>query len=230
MDCPACGATVSSEAPTCPRCGRPLPGGPGAPPAASPPNDRAVGWLIFGILAVVALALGVLGVGVYRLIERANQRHPEEIVDFVDTTAAPAAHGEALPDFVASAEAESRRETPADSNGPRALPPDDSTLELSEVEAPPELLNRDRVAAELSREHPPLLRDAGVTGSVTLRMRIRADGSVDVSSITVEESTHFAFSAAAKRVAMSMRFSPAWVEGKPVRVWVTLPVTFQLYQ
>jgi TonB family protein len=203
------------------------------PPAASPPNDRAVGWLIFGILAVVALALGVLGVGVYRLIERANQRgerHPEELVDFVDTTAAPAAHGEALPDFVDSAVAESRRETPADSNGPRALPPDDSTLELSAVDVQPALLNRAEVAAGLSRFYPPVLRDAGVTGWVSLRMRVRSDGSVDVSSITVEESTHFAFSAAAKRWAMSMRFSPARVGGKHVPVWVNIPVTFQLEQ
>ncbi|MFL5382410.1 MAG: energy transducer TonB [Longimicrobiaceae bacterium] len=201
------------------------------PPAASPPNDRAVGWLIFGILAVVALALGVLSVGVYRLVERANQRgerHPEELVDFVDTTAAPAAHGEALPDFVDSAEAESRRETPADSNGPRALPPDDSTLELSEVEAVPELLNRAEVAGEIARNYPPLLRDAGVAGSVTLRMRIGSDGVVDGRSIEVLESTHDLFGEAASRVAQRLRFRPATVGGKPVPVWVTLPVAFQL--
>jgi TonB family protein len=154
-------------------------------------------------MVVALLAVGMLGLGVYRLIQRASprsERHPEELVDFADSV---------------------------ETKSP-ALPPDDSTFELSAVEALPELLNRGEVQAALSRNYPPVLRDAGVTGSVTLRMRVRSDGSVDVSSITVEESTHFAFSEAAKRVAMTMRFRPARAEGKLVPVWVTLPVTFQL--
>jgi TonB family protein len=51
---------------------------------------------------------------------------------------------------------------------------------------------------------------------------------VDPSSISVESSTQDAFADAAKRVVEKMRFHPAKVGGKPVKVWVVLPVNFQL--
>jgi TonB family protein len=102
------------------------------------------------------------------------------------------------------------------------------TYDLSAVEVPPNLINRDEVARALSRNYPPLLRDAGVTGQVLLRIRILSDGTVDPQSVSVEMSTHDAFTDAAKRVVLLMRFSSAKVAGTPVRVWVSLPVTFQL--
>jgi protein TonB len=157
--------------------------------------------VIFGVVAVGVLVLGLLGVGVYQAMQRAEHRQQRaKLVDFVDsaTNAAP------------------------------APPPGDSALELGVVETPPELLNREEVAGEIARSYPPLLRDAGVTGSVTLRMRIDSDGVVDGRSIEVLESTHDRFSEAASRVAQRLRFRPATVGGKPVPVWVTLPVTFQL--
>jgi TonB family protein len=96
------------------------------------------------------------------------------------------------------------------------------------VEVQPELVNREEAAAALSRNYPPLLRDAGVTGTVTIRMRIGRDGVVDPASIQVESTTHELFSDAAVRVAQRLRFSPARSRGQPVPVWVTLPITFQL--
>jgi TonB family protein len=220
VNCPECGGTVSSEAPTCPHCGHPRPGRPVAP------SSRGVSpaMLILGIMVVGVLVLGVLGLGVYRLMQRVNgpmEKHPEELVDFVDTTAVT--NGDERPDDV------DPNETPAqhrrDAAGP---PPDDSVFELSAVESPPDLLNREEAAAEISRNYPPLLRDAGVTGSVALRMRIGSDGVVDPSTIEVMESTHEAFAQAAARVASRMRFRPARARGKRVPVWVTLPVTFRL--
>lgn len=153
--------------------------------------------MIFGVVAVGMLVLGLPGIGVYRAVRRVQ----------------PAEHPEELVDSV--------------TNAAPTLPPGDSTLELSAVETPPELLNRDEVASEISRNHPPLLRDAGVTGTVTLRMRIGSDGAVDPETVEVLESTHDAFAEAASRVAEQLRFRPATVSGKPVAVWVTLPVTFQ---
>jgi TonB family protein len=224
VNCPECGGTVSSAAPTCPRCGHPHPGRPVAPVAPPPARGVSPGVLILGILVVGALVMGVLGVGVYRLMQRVNppaERHPEELVDFVDTTGG--ANGEERPDLVGPNETPARHR--GDGAGP---PPGDSTFELSAVESPPDLLNREEAAAEISRNYPPLLRDAGVTGSVTLRMRIGSDGVVDPATIEVIESTHEAFAEAATRVASRMRFRPARAQGKRVPVWVTLPVTFQL--
>jgi protein TonB len=110
----------------------------------------------------------------------------------------------------------------------RQAPPDEGTYELSAVEEQPELSNRSEVARQLSRNYPPLLRDAGVVGTVTVRMRVMENGSVDPSSVSIENSTHEAFGDAARRVVERMRFRPAKVGGKAVKVWVTLPVTFQL--
>lgn len=110
----------------------------------------------------------------------------------------------------------------------RQAPPDEGTYELSAVEEQPELSNRSEVARQLSRNYPPLLRDAGVVGTVTVRMRVMENGSVDPSSVSIENSTHDAFGDAARRVVERMRFRPAKVGGKAVKVWVTLPVTFQL--
>lgn len=110
----------------------------------------------------------------------------------------------------------------------REAPPDEGTYEISAVEERPDLTNRSDVARSLSRNYPPLLKDAGVTGTVTIRMRIMEDGRVDPSSISVENSTHDAFADAAKKVVERMRFRPAKVGGRPVKVWITLPVTFQL--
>lgn len=110
----------------------------------------------------------------------------------------------------------------------REAPPEVGTYELSAVEEQPDLSNRSEVARQLSRNYPPLLRDAGVTGTVTIRMRVNEDGRVDASSITVENATHDAFGDAARRVVERMRFRPAKVGGRPVKVWVTLPVNFTL--
>ncbi|HKP76416.1 MAG TPA: TonB family protein, partial [Longimicrobiaceae bacterium] len=110
----------------------------------------------------------------------------------------------------------------------RQAPPDEGTYELSAVEEQPELSNRSEVARQLSRNYPPLLRDAGVVGTVTVRMRVLENGTVDPESVSIENSTHEAFGDAARRVVERMRFRPAKVGGKAVKVWVTLPVTFQL--
>jgi protein TonB len=183
-------------------------------------------WLVAGVVVAGALGLGLFGLGVYRLVQHAGlraERQRAERVDFVDSAAAPAARGEERLDSV------DPNETPAGYRG-RASgpPPGDSTFELGAVEYPPNLLNREEAAAEIARNYPKPLRDAGVTGTVTLRMRIGSDGVVDPTTIEVMEATHDAFAAAAARVAARMRFRPARANGKRVPVWVTLPVIFTL--
>jgi periplasmic protein TonB len=110
----------------------------------------------------------------------------------------------------------------------RETPPAEGTYELSAVEELPDLSNRSQVQRSIERNYPPLLRDAGVTGQVLLRFRVNEDGSVDPGSISIESTTHDAFGDAAKRVIERARFRPARVGGRAVKVWVTLPVNFQL--
>jgi TonB family protein len=181
------------------------------------------------VLALVVVGVG--GWGVYRFIQRVNpprDRPSPELVDYqevADTTApplpdapsgGPVAPSGAYPDYVDSA------------GGEATLPPDDGTYELSVVDEIPDLLNRDEISESMSHNYPPLLRDAGVTGSVTLRMRVTRTGTVDPASVTVESTSDEMFSESAVRVVKQMRFRPAKLKGQAVPVWVTLPVTFQL--
>jgi TonB family protein len=68
------------------------------------------------------------------------------------------------------------------------------------------LLNACDVARQISRNYPPLLRDARITGSTTLRLRIGTDGRVRES--TVSHSLRPEFDQAALHYVERMRFSP----------------------
>ncbi|HEV7587830.1 MAG TPA: energy transducer TonB [Longimicrobium sp.] len=94
------------------------------------------------------------------------------------------------------------------------------------VEEQPELLNREAVQRALSRAYPPLLRDDGRSGTVVIRFRVLTDGTVDPATVEVVSTTHAGFSAAAFRVALTMRFRPARFNGTPIPVWISVPVTF----
>jgi TonB family protein len=94
------------------------------------------------------------------------------------------------------------------------------------VEEAPELFNRNDVVRTIGREYPRDMRDAGVHGSVTVRFRISAMGIPDAPR--VDRASRPEFVEPAIRVVHRMRFHPARVNGKPVAVWVTLPISFML--
>jgi protein TonB len=114
----------------------------------------------------------------------------------------------------------------AQSTVERATPVDEGTYELSAVEEQPRATNLPDLRRQLERNYPPLLRDARVTGTVQVRMRVTADGTVDVGSITVTSSSHEQFNDPTVRSVQRLRFRPAKVNGRPVAVWVELPVTW----
>jgi periplasmic protein TonB len=107
-----------------------------------------------------------------------------------------------------------------------ARPDSLGAYELSSVETLPELANRTEVAREISRVYPPALRDRGVTGTVSLRFLVDSLGIP--GEPVLEHTTQPELGAAAMQVVKMMRFVPAQVRGKKVRVWVTLPISFQL--
>ncbi len=106
----------------------------------------------------------------------------------------------------------------------RTAPPDQGTYELSAVEELPRLSNGADFGRQLERNYPPLLRDARVSGTVTVRFRVNEDGRVDGESISISSSTHEQFNDPTIRAVRSMRFRPARVNGRPVRVWVEQPI------
>jgi protein TonB len=89
----------------------------------------------------------------------------------------------------------------------------------------PDIKNRAEVARALEREYPPLLRDAGIGGTVQVWFFIDEEGSV-VNTQVNESSGHKALDDAAIKVAEIIEFTPALNRDKRVPVWISLPITF----
>lgn len=91
----------------------------------------------------------------------------------------------------------------------------------------PSILNRNDVVRAMEREYPPLLRDAGIGGTVRVYFFIDENGQVQDTRID-QTSGHQALDDAALKVAGIYRFSPALNRDKKVPVWVSFPITFQV--
>ncbi len=89
----------------------------------------------------------------------------------------------------------------------------------------PEVRNRQAVGRALEREYPPLLRDAGVGGTVLMYFFIDESGRVQDYRVH-ESSGHNALDEAARRVAGVFEFSAAMNRDQRVPVWIQIPITF----
>jgi protein TonB len=113
------------------------------------------------------------------------------------------------------------------------LPPPPEDVETDISSAPvftpytvaPDYTNGDEVRRALEREYPPLLRDAGIGGTVQVWFFIDEKGIVQ-NRVVNESSGHTALDDAALRVAPVFKFTPALNRDKAVPVWVSLPITF----
>ncbi|HEX8272702.1 MAG TPA: TonB family protein [Longimicrobiaceae bacterium] len=118
--------------------------------------------------------------------------------------------------------------------GPGSLPgttaPRDGSppVDVADAEVKPRLLNADEVQAVLAGLYPPILRDAGVTGTTVMKFVVNAGGQVEPTSIQAVSTTHDAFAEASAAVVARMRFSPARVEGQAVPVLVQIPISWTL--
>ena len=119
------------------------------------------------------------------------------------------------------------------------LPPpptmEDFTRDRALEEAPaftpftvkPDVKNREEVQKALEREYPPLLRDAGIVGTVLVWFFIDEEGTV-VRTLVRESSGYKGLDEAALKVAGIIQFTPALNRDKRVPVWISLPVNFTL--
>lgn len=112
-------------------------------------------------------------------------------------------------------------------------PPEERATDLSAAPTftpftvAPSILNRDEVVRAMEREYPPLLRDAGIGGTVKVYFFIDENGQVQDTRID-QTSGHQALDDAALKVSTVYRFSPALNRDKKVPVWVSFPITFQV--
>jgi len=76
-------------------------------------------------------------------------------------------------------------------------------------------------------EYPEAARKARIQGKVFVKMRLDLDGSV-MEARVAKSSDNTDLDQAAVQGAKRYKFTPALYEGKPVRVWITMPFSFAL--
>lgn len=76
-------------------------------------------------------------------------------------------------------------------------------------------------------EYPELARKNGIEGRTVVRALIDFDGSISASEVYASSGNESLDNAALSAVKRST-FEPASHEGKPVKVWVAIPIQFKL--
>lgn len=116
----------------------------------------------------------------------------------------------------------------ADGNTDREVTAEDpdAAPRLTPMTVRPTIRNRDDVARALQRFYPPLLRDAGIGGTVVLWLRIDAEGNVVATRIH-ESSGQQGLDEAALRIGEVIEFTPAMNRDRRIPVWVQWPINFR---
>ncbi|MCX7877259.1 MAG: TonB family protein [Ignavibacteria bacterium] len=92
-----------------------------------------------------------------------------------------------------------------------------------EVEKAPEAVNLQQVRAMIS--YPSIARDAGIEGRVSIKVLVNEEGRViKTGSISGPEVFH----EEVKQKVTYLEFTPGLQNGRPVKVWVTVPFNFKL--
>jgi protein TonB len=98
-----------------------------------------------------------------------------------------------------------------------------SVYQSFEVEKAPECVNLGQVRG--SMRYPEIAREAGIEGRVTVKVLVNESGSVSkVGAISGPDAFHDEV----RDKAMDLQFTPGLQNGKPVKVWVTVPFNFKL--
>ena len=104
-------------------------------------------------------------------------------------------------------------------------------LSACQTTAPKECTRKDIVPPKELRQpsvqYPPISRDNGEEGTVTLLLAVQPDGSV--SDIRIARSSgHQRLDAAAQKALRNIKLQPATCHGKPIAMRLTMPITFTL--
>ncbi|HYJ32812.1 MAG TPA: energy transducer TonB [Candidatus Binatia bacterium] len=105
-----------------------------------------------------------------------------------------------------------------DTGGPPPAAPDPNQVFLiKDVDVPPVPIDAPKPI------YPQIARDAGITGRVLVEVLVKADGTVGRAWV---KSGNKILGDAAQEGLVRWRFRPAMAHGRPVAVWVEIPVNF----
>jgi len=105
---------------------------------------------------------------------------------------------------------------------PPPPPPSESSQEFYAFDEPPQLIKY------VSPKYPSLARQAGVEGTVLLRVVVGVDGKVEAASVITSDCTP-AMEKAALAAARQFIFKPAKQRTVPVRASMAVPIRFKLH-
>jgi protein TonB len=82
------------------------------------------------------------------------------------------------------------------------------------------------VKQSVAPEYPEVARKAGTQGMVVLKILVDTTGTV--AEVQISKPVSQELDQAAVAAARQWKFSPAMQKGRPVAIWMNLPVNFQL--
>jgi protein TonB len=77
-------------------------------------------------------------------------------------------------------------------------------------------------------EYPELLRQAGISGKVTVQAIVDTTGRVEPASLRILQSSNPGFEQSARSYVLKALWRPARVHGRAVRVLISLPIVFNI--
>ena len=109
-----------------------------------------------------------------------------------------------------------------DVHPPRGMPPPPSELSGYAESGPPEL---PVVLSRVKPDYPDEARRAGVQGTVWVNVLVRTDGSTHEMKVIGSVPM---LNKAAKACVEHWQFKPGTLNGRPVELWLAVPVEFVL--
>jgi protein TonB len=126
-------------------------------------------------------------------------------------------------EYVAIVEPDAAPDEPLPPPEPITVARADPSSRFEAWDRPPRLL---RTPFDPDRDYPPTAREAGLEGTVLLRVEVDERGRV--TSVEVVRSDALMFDASAIRLVRGWEFDPAEQAGNPVSAVVLVPLSFRL--
>jgi len=101
-------------------------------------------------------------------------------------------------------------------------------LAVEFVDKPPVILNAQALGRRMEALYPASYRLAGIQGQAVVQLVVDKEGRVEEEGMSIVSATHPHFGPATQELVKLLRFEPATVNGRPVRVWVRTPVDWTI--
>jgi TonB family protein len=119
----------------------------------------------------------------------------------------------------------------AGGTGEGYAPPADTVaapVPLAVVDRLPQLKDVGFLVHRMRALYPPFFRQAEIEGRAIVQLVVDTEGRVEPDGMSVISATHAEFGPPSMELARMLRFEPARRNGRPVRVWVQLPVDWTI--